>query len=96
MTAKTRTKETERLSPTVAQLAERFLEEYVPHYCKPRPCVEYRHAVNRYILPALDALKVTALARADVAALHREMRDRPYQANRPLGVISKMMNRAEA
>ena len=91
-----REKETERRSPTVAQLAERFLEEYVPVHCKPRTEVEYRHAVNRYILPALGSLKVTALARDDVAALHHDHRDKPYQANRTLGVISKMMNLAEA
>ena len=35
-----REKEAERLSPTVAQLAERFLEEYVPVHCKPRTQVE--------------------------------------------------------
>ena len=39
-------KEAERLSPTVAELAERFLKEYVPHHCKPRTRVEYRHAVG--------------------------------------------------
>ena len=89
-------KETKRLAPTVAQLAERFLEEYVPIHCKPRTQVEYRHAVNRYILPALGSIKLEALARDDVAALHHEMRDTPYQANRTLSIISKMMNQAEA
>ncbi len=89
-------KEAERLSPTVAQLAERFLKEYVPDHCKARTRVEYRHAVERYILPALGSIKVTALGRDDVAALHHEMREKPYQANRTLGVVSKMMNQAEA
>ena len=89
-------KEAERLSPTVAELAERFLKEYVPHHCKPRTRVEYRHAVERYILPALGSIKVTALGRDEVAALHHEMREKPYQANRTLGVVSKMMNQAEA
>ena len=89
-------KEAERLSPTVAQLAERFLKEYVPHHCKPRTEVEYKHAVNRYIVPALGSIRVVSLGRDDVAALHHEMRDKPYQANRTLGVVSKMMNLAEA
>ena len=31
-----------------------------------------------------------------MAALHHEMQDTPYQANRTLGVLSKMMNLAEA
>ena len=89
-------KEAERLSPTVAQLAERFLEEYVPVHCKPRTQVEYEHAVKRYILPDLGSIKVVALGRDDVAALHHDMREKPYQANRTLGVVSKMMNLAEA
>ena len=53
-------KEAERLSPTMAELAERFLKEYVPDHCKPRTRVEYRHAVERYILLALGSIKVTA------------------------------------
>ena len=89
-------KEVERLSPTVAQLAERFLEEFVPIHCKPRTQVEYEHAVKRYILPALGSIKVVALGRDEVAALHHDMREKPYQANRTLGVVSKMMNLAEA
>ena len=89
-------KEVERLSPTVAQLAERFLEEYVPVHCKARTQIEYRHAVNRYILPALGSVRVVALTREEVAALHQELKDKPYQANRTLGVLSKMMNLAEA
>ncbi len=59
-------KETKRLSPTVAQLAERFLEEYVPIHCKPRTQVEYRHSVDRYILPALGSIKVTVLVAANL------------------------------
>ena len=91
-----REKDDARLSPTVAQLAERFLDEYVPAHCKQRTRVEYEHAVKRYILPTLGSIKVLVLARDDVAALHHDMRDMPYQANRTLGVLSKMMNLAEA
>ena len=53
-------------------------------------------AVERYILPALGSIKVRALGRDDVAALHHEMREKPYQANQTLGVVSKMMYLAEA
>ena len=58
--------------------------------------MEYRHALKCYILPTLGSIKVAALGRDDVAALHQEMREKPYQANRTLGVVSKMMNQAEA
>ena len=52
--------------------------------------------MKRYILPSLGEIRVVALARDDVAALHHGMREKPYQANRTLGVVSKMMNLAEA
>ena len=78
------------------QLAKRFLAEYVPAHCKPRTRVEYRHALDRYILPALGSNKVLKLTRDHVSDLHHAMRGTPYQANRTLGVLSKMLNQAEA
>ncbi|MEA3011764.1 MAG: hypothetical protein QOD42_309 [Sphingomonadales bacterium] len=56
---------------------------------------EYRHALNRYILPAMGKMKVAEVGRADVAKLHLSMRDKPYQANRTIEVVSKMFNLAE-
>ena len=50
--------------------------------------------MERYILPALGSIKVTALGRDDVPALQRAMRDKPYQVNRKLGVVSKMFSLA--
>ena len=89
-------KKSERLSPTVKELSGRFLEEYVPSHCKRRTQVEYKHALNKYIIPAIGSVKVLKLNRDDVAELHHAMKDTPYQANRTLGVLSKMMNQAEA
>lgn len=40
-------------------------------------------------------MKVAEVVRADLAKLHLSMRERPYQANRTLEVISKMFNLAE-
>jgi len=66
-----RKKEDERLSPTVAQLAERFLDEDVPQHCRPRAQVECHHTVNWHILLALGTITVTALARDDLVALQK-------------------------
>jgi len=43
----------------------------------------------------LAAPKVADVTRADVAQLHHDFRHIPYQANRTLGVLSKMFNLAE-
>src|SRR5262249_10665359 len=69
--------------------------EYVAKHCKPRTAEEYRRAVEKCIDPVLGHHLVLELDRADVTMLHHKLRDRPYQANRSLAVLSKMMNLAE-
>jgi hypothetical protein len=80
---------------TVAELGSRFLTAYVPQHCKPNTAYEYRRAVELFINPALGRHRISDLLRADVAAFHHDQRDCPYQANRALGVLSKMLNLAE-
>jgi integrase len=81
---------------TVGELGARFLSEYVTQHCKPRTADEYQRAVEHYIDPVLGRQRIADLTRADVQRLHHRFRDRPYQANRALAVLSKMMNLAEA
>jgi integrase len=84
-----------RRSPTVADVCERFLSQYVAVRCKRKTQIDYRHSVNGIIKPKLGAFKIVDVTRADIAKLHHEMRDIPYQANRTLSVLSKMFNLAE-
>lgn len=81
---------------TLAEFADRFLREHVAQHCKPRTQEEYQRAVDGYIKPDLGHHRITDLTRADVAHFHHQHGDRPYQANRSLAVLSKMMNLAEA
>jgi len=81
---------------TIAELGTRFLTEYVAQHCKPRTADEYRRAVVHFINPVLGRQRIVDLTRADVTRLHHRFRGRPYQANRSLAVLSKMMNQAEA
>jgi integrase len=82
---------------TVAELAEKFdlMHIQLNPNVKDSTGREYRHALKRYILPALGKLKVGEVTRAEVSALHQSMADKPYQANRTLEVVSKMFNLAE-
>jgi integrase len=81
---------------TIAELGARFLKEYVAQHCKERTAEEYQRAVDRFIRPALGRHRIADLTRADVAAFHHQYRGRPYQANRCIAVLSKMMNLADA
>ena len=80
---------------TVADLSKRFDEEHIAVRLKPRTAKEYRRNLHLFIVPALGRLKVAEVTRADVARLHHEFRDTPYQSNRNLEIVSKMFNLAE-
>jgi hypothetical protein len=84
-----------RRAPTVATLCERFLREHVAERCKPTTQREYRRAIELYVKPAIGAFKTGDVSRADISQLHYSLRERPYQANRTLAVLSKMFNLAE-
>lgn len=84
-----------RNSPTVKEVAARFLEEHVAVRCKPITRREYKRAAQLYIVPALGTRKILDVDRKDIAELHHKWRHTPYQANRTLSVASKMFNLAE-
>ena len=82
-------------APVMTDLSRRFLDEYVSAHCKPNTRAEYGRCINVSIDPVIGTRKVSEVARADIAKFHHAMRDRPYQANRTLGVLSTMFSMAE-
>ena len=79
---------------TVAELAERYLEEHVAVRCKPRTEVLYRATVRRYLVPVLGATPVSAVSREQVAALHFQLRETPYAANRAVHLLARILDLA--
>jgi integrase len=86
-------REDSRAAPTLADLAARFLEEYLP---RKRPSTRrvYSQQIAADILPELGDMKVAGITHADVDRFHYAMRDRPTHANRTLAVLSKMFSLA--
>ena len=85
--------------PTVAMLADRFLDEYLPN--KKRPPREstvgaYESLFRCHIVPGLGDKRLDELTVADVEALHLSLRDTPYVANRALVVLQQALDQAEA
>lgn len=85
----------ERMAPNLAALCDRFYNEYVIERCKPSTQAEYLRCIEKFIKPNLGAHRIEDITRPDIATLHHSLRHIPYQANRVLGVISKMFNLAE-
>jgi len=75
-------------APTVEDLVARFLDE---HASKRSASMQRnsRSLFRLYLLPAVGARKVGDVRWEDLERIHRELRDRPYQANRFLAACSK-------
>jgi integrase len=84
-----------RTAPTMNGLANRFLQDHVAVHLKPSTAREYRRIVEKIIRPRFGSLRINDVLRSDVAALHLDLKDTPYLANRTLSVLSKMFNLAE-
>ena len=81
--------------PTVADLAERYLREYVDVHNKPATAAHYRLMLGKHIVPALGALVVAEAERKDILALQYGLREKPTVANRAVDMLVKMFNLAE-
>ena len=84
-----------RVAPTVADLADRYLEEHARPKKKTKSVEEDERMLAQRILPAIGTLKVMAVDRNDIATLHARLHETPYLANRVLALLSKAFNLAE-
>ena len=87
-------RKTARRAPSIADLAVDYLERHAIPKKRPKSVRDDRAMLDNIILPKLGAKKVDAIGRRDVEAIQVAMKDRPYQANRVLSLMSKMFNLA--
>lgn len=84
-----------RLTPTLSDVCDRFIKEHVEVRLKPKSQINYKQVIRDAIKPAVGAIKISEVTRADISALHQSYSGRPYQANRILSVLSKLFNLCE-
>ncbi len=76
--------------PTVAELAKRYLAEYVSVRCKPSTAKTVRSVVLRHVVPALGKLPLASVERKHVAELHQKLSATPAAANQAVRALSAM------
>ena len=81
--------------PTVADLAERYMREYVELHCKPATVSHYRGILRKHIVPALGDLLVRAVTHGDVLAFHTGLYRVPTVANRTIDMLGHMFRLAD-
>ncbi len=84
-----------RAAPTVRELAERYMKDYVEIHHKAGTARETQRLIERNLLPRLGTRKVQDISYEEIARLHGAMRATPIEANRTLSALRGMMNKAE-
>ena len=85
-------KKAERMT---GELLDQFLAEHADAKLKSRSSAEYRRLVGKLVPNKLRRTPITEVARSDVASLHHNLANTPYQANRLLAVLRKFFNWCE-
>ena len=81
--------------PTVADLSELVLKNYVETRCKPRTAKNYRVSIRNHILPALGTKALRDVGPEDLTALHHKLRATPAAANRAVEMLFRIYRAAE-
>jgi integrase len=79
-----------RAEPTVADLAEDYIERHAVPHKRPSSVRNDRQMLEAIILPKLGKLRVAAAGKRDIESLHQSLKARPYRANRVLALVSSM------
>ena len=82
-------------SPTIKEFFDRYLSDHALLKKKPRSVAEDKRLMKQIIEPFIGNIKVKDITRKDIIRLHQNQRHAPYQANRAIALLSKMMNLAE-
>ncbi|WP_417832555.1 tyrosine-type recombinase/integrase [Terasakiella sp.] len=85
----------DRSSITVRELSERYMSDHCEGRCKESTMKAHRWLLDKFILPKYSNHRVLELSTQDIATLHKNLKDTPYNANRVLGLLKSMFNKAE-
>ncbi len=77
---------------TLAQVAADFMDVHVRAKRKSSTVAEYERLLRTLILPSFGARRLGDISSGDIERWHYGKRATPYQANRALAVLSKLMS----
>ena len=80
-----------RRAPKMRDLADQYISEYAKPQKRPKSVQNDISMLNRIILPKLKNRFVAEVNHRDIQSLHNSLSNTPYQANRVLALLSKML-----
>ena len=88
-------RQAQRDAPRMGDLFDRYLSEHARATKRATSLANDERLIANRLRPAFGRDKVAEVGRADVAAFHKRLADKPYEANRSLALLSKAFNLAE-
>jgi integrase len=90
-----RERDTRKAAPTLAEIAQRFLDQHANAKLRPRTAHEYKWLVEKMLVPALGSKRLAELTRNDVSVFHYAKRETPSNANRALALLKTICRWAD-
>jgi len=87
-------RERERGELTMAELAEKYIEEHALVHKRAGSVRNDRSILSNIVIPRFGRLRLRSITRRDVEQLHASLKATPYHANRVLSLLSKMFSLA--
>lgn len=84
--------EREKLTPTVGDVLDRFVNDHARENLKAKTADEYERIIAKILKPRIGSIKIDELASKDVAELYHAMRATPTQAALAVRVLSSAMS----
>ncbi len=84
-----------RDAETFGHALERFLTAHVDAKCRAYTAQEYKRVLRLHVPANLRSRNLIDISRGDITRLHDTLRDKPFQANRVLAILSKFFNWCE-
>lgn len=82
-------------APTVGDLATEYMRSYAVVHKQPSSVRNDREMIDGIIRPRIGSLRVQAITKFDIEAVHASLKATPYRANRVLALLSKMFSLAQ-
>ena len=83
------------VGPRLADMAARYMDEYVAVHCKPATVRIRSSAIYRHIVPRLGNLRIGSVSRRHVTALQQRLAATPVQANNVVITLSQIYTKAQ-
>jgi len=80
---------------TIRDLSDRYMQDHCEGRCKESTIAAHQWLLDKFILPKFGTYRINELSSSDISTFHQSMKGTPYNANRVLGLIKAMLNKAE-